>query len=279
MKDIKLGHYAKGSPMPSTTFAWVGVEATGVKEFDGERCSCKPSEGNLGGEGPFASEQWIKVLEADKIKLFAKGGDKMRNTATQEITIVNGSIRDYYGAGYGGEADWLDILHGGFSQQIVGHAEGEITISHSAYNNECESTPNVKAVTKVVGSIDGYSARSQVARFVDDDLVEAELNYEALQAVGRISHVHEARSRDGDWATCKLNISQGGLIALGGPCMAKIDGKDWSHTIAEMKAEVDPRAGKADYRTSYRNPGIAMPISQYVTIPKREVIICRARQS
>jgi len=278
MKDIKLGHYAKGSPMPSTTFAWVGVEATGVKEFDGERCSCKPSEGNLGGEGPFASEQWIKVLEADKIRLFAKGGDKQRNTAAQEITILNGSIQDYYGAGYGGEADWLGVLHGGFSQQIVGHAEGEITILHSAYNNEWESTPNVKAVTKVVGSIDGYSARSQAARFAGDDQVEAELNYEALQAAGKISHVHEARSRDGDWATCKLNISQGELISLGDPCLAKIDGKDWAHTVAELRAEVDPRTGKADYRTSYRNPSCTSPISTFNKIPGREVVLCRARQ-
>lgn len=277
MKDIKLWHYAKGSPLPSTTFAWVGVEATGVKEFDGETGNGKPSEGNLGGEGPFSAEQWIKVLEADQIRVFAKGGDKMRNTSEQVIMIKNGSLRDYYGAGYGGEAEWLDVLHGGFTQQTLGHAEGDITITHSAYNREWETHPNVTATTGVLGFIDGYSARAQVARFADGDLVESELNYESLSATGRIEHMHEAGSRDGDWATCELHITQGKLLSMGSPCMAKIDGKDWARTVAELKAEVDPMFGKADYRTSYRQP-YSNYVTTFNTIQTREVIICRARQ-
>lgn len=276
MKDVKIWHYVKGTSVPFATFAWVGVEATGVKAFDGEHGKGSPSEGNVTGDGPFSAEQWIKVLEADKIKLFVKGGDKMRNSATQEILIENGSLTDYYGAGYGGEASWIGVLHGGFSQQNLWHADGgKITISHSSYNHEWETNPNVMAKTEVWGSVDGYSAKSQVARLTRSPS-KAELTYESLRADGKLGHMHEARSRDGDWATCKLNMSQGQLISMGGT--AQIDGKDWAHTVAKLSAEVDPKFGKADYRTSYHNPGIPEPITAFTGIPTREAILCRARQ-
>lgn len=277
MKDIKLWHYVKGSPNPYTTHAWVGVEATGVTAFEGERADCKPTEGNVGGEGPFSAEQWIKSLKADRIRLFVFSGDLQRNTVESEIVIRWGSLTDYYGAAYGGEAEWLDVEHGGFSQQLLGAATGEIVLSHKAYNRERETNPNVLGKTEIVGDLAGYSARAQVARF-GGDLVEAELNYEALQATGKIEHSHEARSRDGDWAACELNISNGKLISLGDPCFSKIDGKDWSHTEASMRAEVDPMFATADYRTSYRNPDIRTPIATFNKIPGREVILCRARQ-
>lgn len=273
-----IWHYVKGSPDPYTTFAWVGLEAAGVHTLRGETFKCEPSEGQVSGQGPFSAEQWIEFLEADEIRLFVKGGDKARNNSVQEILIKDGSIKDYYGAAYGGEAAWLGIKHGGFVQQKVGMATGKITLSLSAMDNEHEPTPNVMARTEIAGGLEEYSARAQVARFAGEDLVEAELNYEALRANGFIEHVQEARSRDGDWARCRLNISQGKLISLGGPCLAKIDGKDWAHTIAELRAEVDPILSDANYSTSYRNPGITSPISTFNKIPGREVVLCRARQ-
>jgi len=282
MKDIKLWHYAKGSLDPYTTFAWVGVEATGVKSFEGEQYRVGPQEGQIIGNGPMWAEHWIGLLEADMIKVFSKGGDKERNLSHAEIVIENGSLKNYYGAAYGGKADWLDVEHGGFAQQLLGSAQGNIVLSVNLRNNIYETTPRALSRTEIEGMVDKYSGRGQVARFGPSDVI-AELTIEDLQVSGKLGHSHESSSRDGDWAICRMNMENGKLhrfpAVMDCPCVARIDGRDWGHTIAFMSLDADSQGSQVDYSSSYRNPGISNPITTFEKFTQgRKVGMCRAQQ-
>jgi len=193
-------------------YAEIGVTGTNLAGYSYSD-SFYPGQGSGWTSNGVAALQGISVSSADSLNAYALASNSAGDKAGASLSLLHGSLKNYYNAAYAGPASWLGIDKGAFVQQTLDNANGNAIQAQTwAIDPAGDAAGALTSVEN--GALNGYSVQSAAAQYsnglsaagVSVDSMSASVNpMTAILPSGATNQVLDTYDSKGDTSMISLD--------------------------------------------------------------------------